>query len=76
MLTPAFHYTIVNDFLGVLNKQSRIMCQLFHEKCLQSNASAEFDVIPYLTNCTLDIICGTSYLFFALKTLKSYFKIC
>ena len=53
LLTPAFHFTILNVFIHVFNKQSRIMCQLFQE-----NSAAEFDIIPYITNCTLDIICG------------------
>ena len=32
LLTPAFHFQILNNFVDVFNKQSRILCRIFDEK--------------------------------------------
>ena len=54
MLTPAFHFTILEDFVEVFVKKSEILV-----KKLKKEVGAEyFDVYPYITTCGLDIICG------------------
>ena len=53
MLTPAFHFRILEEFLNVFNEQSRVLVEMLNEK-----AHDAFDIYPYTTNCTLDIICG------------------
>nr|XP_053638680.1 cytochrome P450 4C1-like [Cherax quadricarinatus] len=56
LLTPAFHFKILEDFLEVFNNQSN---KLVHK--LQHQADGKpFDVFPYITLCTLDIICETA----------------
>ena len=53
MLTPTFHFRILEEFLHVFNEQSRVLVDLLDKKVNQ-----DFDIYPYITNCTLDIICG------------------
>ena len=56
MLTPAFHFRILEDFLDVMNKQSSIMCNI-----LEPLAGGKvFDIFPLVTHCALDIICETA----------------
>jgi len=75
MLTPAFHFQILDDFMQVFNVQSRILCDLLNTKCSEQRPNyGEFDIFPYILNCTLDVICGkitSSHLFhiFALIVL-------
>ncbi len=58
LLTPAFHFKILDDFIDVFNNQSRILCDLLEEQCQSDSKSSEVDIYPFLTRCTLDIICG------------------
>jgi hypothetical protein len=54
MLTPSFHFKILEDFLEVFSANSEILV-----KKLQQEVDRDyFDVHPYITNCALDIICG------------------
>ncbi|XP_037943632.1 cytochrome P450 4c3-like [Teleopsis dalmanni] len=56
ILTPAFHFKILDDFIDVFNEQSAILSRKL-EKELNSKA---FNVFPYVTLCTLDIVCETA----------------
>jgi len=56
MLTPAFHFRILEDFLEVMNFHSAKLCNIFETL---SNGK-EFDVFPLVTHCALDIICETA----------------
>eukprot|EP00106_Octopus_bimaculoides_P012607 XP_014780049.1 PREDICTED: cytochrome P450 4V2-like [Octopus bimaculoides] len=56
MLTPSFHYNILNSFLIVMQNQSNILC----EKLDKMVGKGEFNIRPYITNCTLDIITETA----------------
>lgn len=61
MITPAFHFQILDDFMRVFNTQSRILCDLLSQKCSRldnKDQKGEFDIYPYILNCTLDVICG------------------
>lgn len=53
MLTPTFHFKILEDFLHVFNEQSAVLVGKLHEKVGQ-----EIDIFPFITLCTLDVICG------------------
>lgn len=55
MLTPAFHFRILEDFLPIMNEQGDIF-----RKVLRSNTDKIVDVTPFVTACTLDIICETA----------------
>lgn len=56
MLTPAFHFRILEEFLRVFNEQSAVLVEKLNVEKAQSGKG--FDIYPYTTNCTLDIICG------------------
>ena len=60
MLTPAFHFQILDDFFDTFNRNADILCQqltllLSDEK--QENEN-EIEMFPLVKRCTLDIICG------------------
>ncbi|XP_054845905.1 cytochrome P450 4V2 [Eublepharis macularius] len=56
MLTPTFHFTILADFLEVMNEQASILV----EKLEKHVDKEPFDCFLYITLCTLDIICETA----------------
>ncbi|XP_028416571.1 cytochrome P450 4V2-like isoform X1 [Dendronephthya gigantea] len=56
LLTPAFHFKILNGFVSVYQKQSAVLVQLLQAKA----GKGEFNIVPYITHCVLDIICETS----------------
>ncbi|XP_049721243.1 cytochrome P450 4V2 [Elephas maximus indicus] len=56
MLTPAFHFTILEDFLDVMNEQADILVNKL-EKHVNQEA---FNCCFYITLCALDIICETA----------------
>ncbi|XP_048760771.2 cytochrome P450 4V2-like isoform X1 [Ostrea edulis] len=56
MLTPTFHFKILNDFVGVFHDQASTMIQ----KLSQVADGREFNIFNYITLCALDIICETA----------------
>nr|BAV38819.1 cytochrome P450 [Thalassodrilides sp. MI-2015] len=57
MITPTFHFKILEDFLEVFNEQSTVMTKHLEK---MAGKSKGFDVIPFVTLCALDIICDTA----------------
>ncbi|NXO69306.1 CP4V2 protein, partial [Phainopepla nitens] len=56
MITPTFHFAILNDFLEVMNEQGNILV-----KKLENHVDKEpFNVFMDITLCALDIICETA----------------
>ncbi|XP_015422224.1 PREDICTED: cytochrome P450 4V2, partial [Myotis davidii] len=56
MLTPTFHFTILEDFLDVMNEQANILVNK-----LEKHVDGEkFNCFFYITLCALDIICETA----------------
>ncbi|XP_048366074.1 cytochrome P450 4V2 isoform X2 [Sphaerodactylus townsendi] len=56
MLTPTFHFSILTDFLEVMNEQANILV-----KKLEKHVDKEpFDCSLFISLCTLDIICETA----------------
>ncbi|XP_059541614.1 cytochrome P450 4V2-like isoform X2 [Myotis daubentonii] len=56
MLTPTFHFTILEEFLGVMNEQANILVNK-----LEKHVDGEkFNCFFYITLCALDIICETA----------------
>lgn len=54
LLTPTFHFKILEDFIPVMNEQSVILCERLKIK------SNDEDVGRYITSATLDIIMETA----------------
>jgi cytochrome P450 family 4 subfamily V len=55
LITPAFHFEILGDFLHVMNEQAEILIEKLSESAKNEK---ETNIFTYLGNCTLDIICG------------------
>ena len=58
MLTPAFHFKILEDFIPIMNEQSNILVDNLKNACNKPF----IDIREPLTQCTLDVICGKSYI--------------
>lgn len=56
MLTPTFHFTILADFLEVMNEQAEILV----EKLEKQAGKGPFNCFSHVTLCALDIICETA----------------
>lgn len=56
MLTPSFHFKILEQFTEVFNRNGDIMIRR-----LSSHVDGpQFDITSYIVMCTLDVICGES----------------
>ncbi|XP_042248324.1 cytochrome P450 4V2 [Thunnus maccoyii] len=56
MLTPTFHFSILTDFLEVMNEQSEILVEKLEEQA----GKGPFNCFNHITLCALDIICETA----------------
>ncbi|XP_049577213.1 cytochrome P450 4V8 [Syngnathus scovelli] len=56
MLTPTFHFTILQDFLEVMNEQAEVLVN----KLAPQAGKGPFNCFNYITLCALDIICETA----------------
>ncbi|XP_075217292.1 cytochrome P450 4c3 isoform X2 [Lycorma delicatula] len=56
ILTPAFHFRILDDFIEVFREQSNLLV----EKLAKEVGKGSFNIFPYITACTLDIVCETA----------------
>ncbi|CAL8091251.1 unnamed protein product [Orchesella dallaii] len=57
LLTPSFHFKILEDFMPVFNEQSTILLDCLNNR---EKDGKSFDIFPYITRCTLDTICETA----------------
>jgi cytochrome P450 family 4 len=55
IITPAFHFKILEEFVGVFDKHSEIFVEN-----LKQFEGQEVDVFPFVTLLALDVICETS----------------
>ncbi|XP_043267107.1 cytochrome P450 4c3 isoform X2 [Venturia canescens] len=56
ILTPSFHFSILDDFLDVFCEQTETLIERLSSEVDQG----AFNIFPYVTLCTLDIICETA----------------
>lgn len=56
LITPTFHFRILNDFIKVFEEQAKILVSRLQGKVNHG----VFNIMPYISLCTLDIICITS----------------
>lgn len=54
ILTPAFHFKILEDFIDVFHDHSSMLVT----KLSNEIGKDSFNIFPYVTLCTLDIVCG------------------
>lgn len=55
ILTPAFHFKILEDFIDIFDKDSSILLE-----SLKNFEGTAFDVFPQVASYTLDVMCRTS----------------
>ncbi|KAE8738718.1 Cytochrome P450 CYP4 [Frankliniella occidentalis] len=57
MITPTFHFKILEAFHDVFVEK----CEILARKLARvADGKTEFDMYPFITHCTLDIICETA----------------
>nr|CAQ57674.1 cytochrome P450 [Nilaparvata lugens] len=56
MITPAFHFGILEDFVEIFGEKSRTLVEILKKQ----KFGEEFDIYPMITNCALDIICESA----------------
>lgn len=54
LITPAFHFQILEQFIDVFNCATDI----FIRRLRRNICKESVDIYPYVNLCTLDIICG------------------
>lgn len=57
MITPTFHFKILESFQEVFSEKSQEMVQHLEQEIGNDQG---FDIYPYITLCALDIICETA----------------
>lgn len=67
ILTPAFHFKILESYTDVFNTNATIMMDLLEE----NKGKEKFNILPFIDNCTLDIICGKNL--YVLLTKSIYY---
>lgn len=55
MLVPAFHFKILHDFVPIFNEHAASLVKKLETPALEGKP---VDVVPVVTACALDIICG------------------
>lgn len=60
ILTPAFHFKILQDFLPVMNEQAKVLVRKIHRLHREGKTTPYPDVLELVTLCTLDTICETA----------------
>lgn len=58
LLTPSFHFSILDHFLTIMNEHANILINIINERIKQGNEY--LDVVPLITNATLDVIAETA----------------
>lgn len=60
LITPTFHFQILEQFIGIFESQSDVLVKKLNKEL----GEKPFDIFPYITLCALDVICeaamGTS----------------
>ncbi|KIH49669.1 hypothetical protein ANCDUO_20255, partial [Ancylostoma duodenale] len=54
ILTPTFHFNILQGYHDIFARQGEVLVDLIAEE------KGDFDLFPYIKRCALDIICETA----------------
>ncbi|XP_044737445.1 probable cytochrome P450 4s3 [Chrysoperla carnea] len=57
LITPTFHFNILEKFFEVFNEQGDILIKLLKEK---ADGKTNIDIFPYMQSFALDVICETA----------------
>jgi len=71
MLTPGFHFSILKDYLTLVNEHARALTsKLLEDVC---GTDQPFDIQEYLTLSTIDMICG-GFVYYVLCEFRLVFS--
>lgn len=59
MLTPAFHFKILEDFIPIMSEQTKVFTDIFETK-IKSNGGFISNLSDLILMCALDVICETA----------------
>ena len=59
MLTPSFHFRILEQFVPVMSKNGKILVEKLEEEAAQNDGLIR-DLGPFILLCALDVICETA----------------
>lgn len=59
IITPTFHFKILEQFVDIFDQQSAIMVKKLYEK---ADGKTAIDIFPVVCLCALDIIAGKFFL--------------
>lgn len=57
IITPAFHFKVLEDFVDVFNSLGKVLIRNLKEQA----GKESFNIAPFFSLFTLDAICGESY---------------
>ncbi|KAH1003679.1 hypothetical protein HUJ04_003558 [Dendroctonus ponderosae] len=60
MITPTFHFKVLEDFMEIFNYQINVMLEKLMEAVKKAPGST-FDIFPFINLMSLDIICETAF---------------
>ena len=67
IITPTFHFKILEQFVEIFDQQSTVMVEKLYKK---ADGKTEIDIFPVICLCALDIITGKSDLKCSAQYLK------
>lgn len=59
LITPAFHFGVVDQFSEVMSEKSKVLTEII-EETLKENPGKPIDIFRLIIRCALDIICETA----------------
>uniref|UniRef100_A0A1I7SVN6 Cytochrome P450 n=1 Tax=Bursaphelenchus xylophilus TaxID=6326 RepID=A0A1I7SVN6_BURXY len=57
LITPAFHFSMLNQYHQVQDEEAKILVDVLERYAVSGES---FDAFPYVKRCALDIICATA----------------
>lgn len=58
MLTPSFHFNILESFSYVMNEQSNVLVSRIKQLTEDKPSGVVLNLTPLIINAAMDIICG------------------
>lgn len=58
LLTPSFHFSILDHFLTIMNEHANVLINIINERIKQGTEC--LDIVPLITNAALDVIAETA----------------
>ncbi|XP_033222769.1 cytochrome P450 4C1-like [Belonocnema kinseyi] len=59
MITPAFHFGVVDTFFEIMSEKAEILNQVMEEE-IKKNPGKPIDFFDFANRCALDILCETA----------------